>query len=97
MLDVADPSKALFTAQNLITVGAMRVLQARGWKHRVALIGTGLILEKPRLRIPQAGFRRPDPRRLSCGASIRHAVSRPVTAWANTTARTGPPCPASRM
>jgi len=39
MLDVTHPPTALFTAQNLITVGAMRVLQARGWKHRVALIG----------------------------------------------------------
>lgn len=39
MLDAPHPPTALFTAQNLITVGAMRVLQARGWKHRIALIG----------------------------------------------------------
>jgi LacI family transcriptional regulator len=39
LLDLASPPTALFTAQNLITVGAMRVLLARGWQHRVALIG----------------------------------------------------------
>jgi LacI family transcriptional regulator len=39
MLDLAEPPTALFTAQNLITVGAMRVLRARGLQHRIALIG----------------------------------------------------------
>jgi LacI family transcriptional regulator len=39
LLDLEQPPTALFTAQNLITVGAMRVLRARGWQHRVALIG----------------------------------------------------------
>ncbi|TDB79029.1 LacI family DNA-binding transcriptional regulator [Micromonospora sp. KC721] len=39
LLDLTSPPTAIFTAQNLITVGAMRVLLARGWQHRVALIG----------------------------------------------------------
>ncbi|GHH41831.1 LacI family DNA-binding transcriptional regulator [Lentzea cavernae] len=33
------PPTALFTAQNLVTVGAMRVLRERGLHHRVAVIG----------------------------------------------------------
>ncbi|RAS69807.1 LacI family transcriptional regulator [Lentzea atacamensis] len=39
LLDLAKPPTALFTAQNLVTVGAMRVLRARRLQHRVALIG----------------------------------------------------------
>ncbi|MET8758477.1 LacI family DNA-binding transcriptional regulator [Lentzea sp. NPDC004782] len=39
LLDLDRPPTALFTAQNLVTVGAMRVLRARGLQHRVALIG----------------------------------------------------------
>ncbi|WP_086664313.1 LacI family DNA-binding transcriptional regulator [Lentzea kentuckyensis] len=39
VLDLDRPPSALFTAQNLVTVGAMRVLRARGLQHRVALIG----------------------------------------------------------
>jgi LacI family transcriptional regulator len=39
LLDLGQPPTALFTAQNLVTVGAMRVLRARGLQHRVALIG----------------------------------------------------------
>lgn len=39
LLELAKPPTALFTAQNLVTVGAMRVLRARGLQHRVALIG----------------------------------------------------------
>ncbi|ANZ40658.1 hypothetical protein BBK82_36320 [Lentzea guizhouensis] len=39
LLGLGRPPTALFTAQNLITVGAMRVLRAHGLQHRVALIG----------------------------------------------------------
>lgn len=39
LLDLDRTPTALFTAQNLVTVGAMRVLRARGLQHRVALIG----------------------------------------------------------
>jgi LacI family transcriptional regulator len=39
LLDAAAPPSALFTAQNLITVGALRALQQRGLQERVALIG----------------------------------------------------------
>lgn len=35
----ADPPTALFTAQNLITVGAVRALRQLGLQHRVALAG----------------------------------------------------------
>ncbi|SER06521.1 transcriptional regulator, LacI family [Lentzea xinjiangensis] len=39
LLGLARPPTALFTAQNLVTVGAMRALRARGEHRRVALIG----------------------------------------------------------
>lgn len=39
LLDLADPPTALFTAQNLVTVGAMKALRDRGLHHRVALVG----------------------------------------------------------
>lgn len=39
LLDLDRPPTALFTAQNLVTVGSMRVLRARGLQRRVALIG----------------------------------------------------------
>ncbi|XVV07473.1 LacI family DNA-binding transcriptional regulator [Actinosynnema sp. CA-248983] len=39
LLDRDPRPTALFTAQNLVTVGAMRVLRARDLHHRVALIG----------------------------------------------------------
>jgi LacI family transcriptional regulator len=39
LLASADPPTALFTAQNLITVGAVRALRQRGLQHRVAIIG----------------------------------------------------------
>jgi LacI family transcriptional regulator len=39
LLDLPVPPTALFTAQNLVTVGAMRVLRARTLQHRVAVIG----------------------------------------------------------
>ncbi|WP_197287951.1 LacI family DNA-binding transcriptional regulator [Nocardia sp. NRRL S-836] len=39
LLELHRPPTALFTAQNLVTVGAMRVLRAHGLHHRVALIG----------------------------------------------------------
>jgi len=39
MLTSADPPTALFTGQNLITMGAIRALQALGRHHDVALIG----------------------------------------------------------
>ncbi|MFD5823922.1 LacI family DNA-binding transcriptional regulator [Lentzea sp. NPDC060358] len=39
LLDAARPPTALFTAQNLVTVGAMRALRARELHRRVAVIG----------------------------------------------------------
>lgn len=39
LLDLDRPPTALFTAQNLVTVGSMRVLRARGLQRRIALIG----------------------------------------------------------
>lgn len=39
LLALPDPPTALFTAQNLITVGAIRALRQRGLQHRVALVG----------------------------------------------------------
>jgi LacI family transcriptional regulator len=39
LLDSHHPPTALFTAQNLITLAAIRVLRERGEEHRIALIG----------------------------------------------------------
>jgi LacI family transcriptional regulator len=39
LLAVADPPTALFTAQNLITIGAVRALRRLGVQRRVALVG----------------------------------------------------------
>lgn len=39
LLDSGAPPSALFTAQNLVTVGALRALQRRGLQQRVALVG----------------------------------------------------------
>lgn len=39
LLDSADPPTAVFAAQNLLTIGVRRALQALGLQHRVALIG----------------------------------------------------------
>ena len=39
LLDLADPPTALFTAQDLITMTAVSVLQRRGLSDRVALVG----------------------------------------------------------
>ena len=39
LLDATDPPTALLTAQNLITIGAMRALRERGLQHDVALLG----------------------------------------------------------
>jgi LacI family transcriptional regulator len=39
LLAAAEPPTALVTAQNLITIGAIRALQQLGLKHRVALVG----------------------------------------------------------
>jgi LacI family transcriptional regulator len=39
LLASASPPTALFTAQNLITLGAIRALRQRGLQHRVALVG----------------------------------------------------------
>jgi LacI family transcriptional regulator len=38
LLVASEPPTALFTAQNLITVGAMRALRAAGLEHEVALV-----------------------------------------------------------
>ncbi|WP_460523183.1 LacI family DNA-binding transcriptional regulator [Flindersiella endophytica] len=39
MLGRTDPPTALFTSQNLVTVGAIRALQHLGLQHQVALVG----------------------------------------------------------
>ena len=39
LLDSQNPPTALFTSQNLLTIGAVRALQLRGAQRRVALIG----------------------------------------------------------
>lgn len=39
LLDSSDPPTALFTAQNLVTIGAIRALRERSLQHDVALIG----------------------------------------------------------
>lgn len=39
LLDAALPPSALFTGQNLITIGALRALQERALQQRVALVG----------------------------------------------------------
>jgi LacI family transcriptional regulator len=39
LLARADPPTALFTAQNLITIGALRALRRLGLEHEVALVG----------------------------------------------------------
>jgi LacI family transcriptional regulator len=39
LLLAPDPPTALFTAQNLITIGAIRALHDRGDQHRIALVG----------------------------------------------------------
>jgi LacI family transcriptional regulator len=39
LFDTADPPTALFTSQNLITIGAIRALRRAGAEHEVALVG----------------------------------------------------------
>ena len=39
LLRAPDPPTALFSAQNLITIGAIRALRERGLQHEVALLG----------------------------------------------------------
>ena len=39
LLDGPDPPTALFTAQNLITIGALQALRRTGRQHEVALVG----------------------------------------------------------
>nr|WP_160050451.1 LacI family DNA-binding transcriptional regulator [Nocardiopsis sp. FR4] len=39
MLDSAHPPTALFTAQNLVTIGTIQALQERGLHHDVAVVG----------------------------------------------------------
>lgn len=39
LLDSAEPPSALFTGQNLITIGAIRALQALNLQHTIALVG----------------------------------------------------------
>ncbi|MFD3686316.1 LacI family DNA-binding transcriptional regulator [Nocardiopsis sp. NPDC058631] len=39
LLDADHPPTALFTAQNLVTIGAIQTLQARGLHERVAVVG----------------------------------------------------------
>jgi LacI family transcriptional regulator len=39
LLAAAEPPTALFTGQNLVTIGAVRALQRQGLQHRVAMVG----------------------------------------------------------
>jgi LacI family transcriptional regulator len=39
LLSAPEPPTALFTAQNLITIGAIRALRKRGAQHRIAVVG----------------------------------------------------------
>ena len=39
LLSAPEPPTALFTAQNLITIGAIRALRTRGAQHRIAVVG----------------------------------------------------------
>jgi len=39
MLGAADPPTALFTAQNLVTIGALKALRRLGRQHDVAIVG----------------------------------------------------------
>lgn len=39
LLDLPDPPTAVFAGQNLVTIGAIRALRARGLAHDVALVG----------------------------------------------------------
>jgi LacI family transcriptional regulator len=39
MLALADPPTALFTSQNLLTIGGAHALRNAGLEHRIALIG----------------------------------------------------------
>ena len=39
LLDLAEPPTAFFTAQNLVTIGALRALHGTGRQHEVALVG----------------------------------------------------------
>ena len=39
LMRLADPPTALFTSQNLVTIGAIRALHHLGLQHEVALIG----------------------------------------------------------
>ena len=39
LLALDDPPTAIFAAQNLITIGAVQALRARGLQHSVALVG----------------------------------------------------------
>lgn len=39
LLDLAEPPTAIFTGQNLITMGAVRALRLRGREHAIGLVG----------------------------------------------------------
>jgi LacI family transcriptional regulator len=39
LLNAPDPPSALFSSQNLITMGSVRALRARGAQHRTAMVG----------------------------------------------------------
>lgn len=39
MLTLSDPPTALFTAQNLVTIGAVKALRSLGRQHEVAMVG----------------------------------------------------------
>lgn len=68
LLDLADPPTALFTAQDLITMTAVSVLQHRGLAERVALVGFD-DFELAELLQPGVTVVEQDPRRMGALAA----------------------------
>ncbi len=63
LLSTTEPPTALFTGQNLITIGAIRALQRLGLQHQVALVGFDDILLAD-LLVPRVSVIAQDPAKL---------------------------------
>ena len=87
LLSRPDPPTALFTAQNMITIGAVRALRRLGLEHRVALVGFDdfLLAEllSPGRHGGGAGPRGDGPRRppSCCSSASAAAPVRPRCGW----------------
>jgi LacI family transcriptional regulator len=68
LLGLAEPPTALFTAQNLVTIGALRALHAAGRQHEVALVGFDDLLLADLLR-PGVTVMAQDPGRIGALAA----------------------------